>query len=267
MAPGHRRATPRKSAELVKRKLSFSPPKTQHRRHLRERSCTSNDSSSSDVISDLDFKQKRVFFWYEDNDTQNDGGEIYSAEWQQRVKEWADIVQKELIRKNRTLDEQVDSYRDRTTKLSHGLLFLAHPISTFALWYLLKACFTLDEIICGTSNENLEILKEWQDMRPLEYLASEAIKKEWQVNMVELASQLPRKNNPFLSAPARKRVLSLFHGIDTLEACLESFEKTFCMGNDKHSSCTWIRNPVQKDVNERLQIINFALSKREVNQY
>jgi len=254
---GPQRSISKKQAEVAKKKLSLTSPKA---RHLRDQSSKSSESPNSDKSDNLwiDSKQK-VFYWFEDNDSQNDGGDIYSAEWRQRLKRWDNRAREQLA------DYQIESPEDfirsckhKPAKLGLEIVFLAHPISTFALWHLLQASYQLDQIICGTSLEASEAVMKWQEMAPFPYLASEFIKEEWKVNLIDLASQLPGENT-FLSASLEKRLWALFDGIQTLTACLESFEKTFCKGAEKDSSCSWIPDPVRRAVNERLQIINLAL--------
>jgi len=253
---GQRRSISKKQAEAAKRKLSLASPKA---RHLRDYSAKSSESTNSDITNDVWIQSRqKVFHWFEDNDAQNDGGDIYSAEWRERLKQWDNRAREELASQNKNPEELIRSYKKRPTKLSLEVLFLAHPISTFALWHLLQAIYQLDQIICGTSIEASDTVMQWQGMPPFRYLASEVIRKEWKVNLTDLASQLPREN-AFLSASLEKRLWALFDGIQTLTACLESFENTFCKGAEKDSSCSWIPDPVRQAVNERLQIINFDL--------
>lgn len=108
--------------------------------------------------------QRDIFDWYEEYQEKNtreiwspDAGDILSSERQDRLKGWCSDFGNEFGQDIQVLYDKVDSYKKVPEDLELGLLFLAHPISTFALWHVLQACYKLDKIICGASkNESIE---------------------------------------------------------------------------------------------------------------
>lgn len=220
---------------------------------------TRPEQSQKTVRHSLESKQRNIFDWYEDyqyKDTRDmcspDAGDIFSSEWQNRLVGWGADFDKKFGQDIQALYDRVDLYEKAPEDLELGLFFLAHPVSAFALWHVLQACYELDKLICGNSKSNIN---EWQSWRPFQYLLSTEIVSAWQTNLNLLSSEVKRSANKFEKEAVARRLHTIFQGIQYLEHALSTLVEAF-KGTQTGMPCPdWMLGLVRKGVDNRCRAI------------
>jgi hypothetical protein len=117
--------------------------------------------------------QQRAVYSYHEEIHSDAADDIYSSEWFQRTKSFfKQFARQDSHATTLTTWEMVED-------LDFGAFFLAHPVAAYSLWHLLQACYDLDRIVCGSSQEELRIVESWQSLKPFVYLKSKKIRAKW----------------------------------------------------------------------------------------
>ncbi|TAQ89281.1 hypothetical protein B7494_g2425 [Chlorociboria aeruginascens] len=234
------RSTQRSS--LVLRELDTRPEQSQET----ERHC-------------LEFKQRNIFTWYEDNphkDTRDicspDAGRIFTSNWHGRLMGWDADFGKKFGQDIQALYDRVDSYKKAPEDLELGLFFLAHPISAFALWHVLRTCYKLDKRICGTSKNDIT---EWKSWRPFQYLLSTEIVSRWEINLDLFSSEVKPSANKSERAPVAMLLAAILEDLECLEQAFSTLMEAFKATQTGMPCPHWMLVFVRKGVNNRFRAI------------
>lgn len=199
----------------------------------------------------LETTQRDVFDWYEKNNYRDDGGAIFSPEWQCRLKKWGE----EFDSRVSNIHDTIELHQHSPTELELGCLFQAHPILAFSLWHVLQACYELDRLICGTTiPERKEIIK-WQDWRPFQYLLSPEIKTSWRDKLRVLSSEAAEPTDNFKREDVVRRLHHIAHAVHTLEEAFATLTSIFKARELEKSCAAWVLDAVQGSIDTRYHLI------------
>jgi len=70
--------------------------------------------------------------------------------------------------------------------LQFSALFLQHPFTAISLWNVMQRFYALDRLVCATSKESLEKIREWEEMPLFKYLEAGKVEKRWRNSLQEL---------------------------------------------------------------------------------
>lgn len=128
-------------------------------------------------------QQRAVYSYHEalDSDAADD---IYSFEWFQRTKSFFEQYAKQ--------DAHVTTLTtwEMVEDLDFGAFFLAHPVEAYSLWHLLQACYELDRVVCGSSQEELRLVASWESLKPFVYMRSKKVRTKWNKSLRLLKKEI-----------------------------------------------------------------------------
>ncbi|RDW56342.1 hypothetical protein BP5796_13253 [Coleophoma crateriformis] len=196
-------------------------------------------------------RQRDIFDWYERCHYNDDAGNIYSPEWQYRLKNWEEEFGQDI----ESLYHEIASCERMPHQLEIGMLFQVHPIAAFSLWNLLQACYALDKVICGSSTPESDKLQEWQSWRPLQYLLSEDVTATWVDSLAAFSSKIKLSTSKFDKEAEAIRLYEMAEGFQSLEEARKTLVSVF-QGNRDNMSCSyWTLNLILTGVNKRCRVI------------
>jgi hypothetical protein len=125
--------------------------------------------------------QQRAVYSYHEEIHSDAADDIYSFEWFERTK----LFFKQFGRP----EKRVTTLRtwEMVEELDFGAFFLAHPVAAYSLWHLLQACYDLDRVVCGCSQEELAKRKA---MKPFVYLRAKRIRIQWVKSLKHLKEKI-----------------------------------------------------------------------------
>jgi hypothetical protein len=129
-------------------------------------------------------QQRAVYNYHEalDSDAADD---IYSFEWFQRTRSFSEQFAKQDVAHITTLTtwEMVED-------LDFGAFFLAYPVEAYSLWHFLQACYELDRVVCGSSQEDLRLVEKWESLKPFVYMRSKKVQAKWSKSLKHLKKEI-----------------------------------------------------------------------------
>jgi hypothetical protein len=134
-------------------------------------------------------QQRAVWSFYESRNSV-EADDIYSPEWYQRTLSFF----KKFARKSKK-PKILGSWK-MIENLEFGPFFLSHPIAAYALWHMLQAFYDLDHAVCGTSDDNVEIIAKWKEIPPFVYLntrkgnAGKKIRAKWNESLKQMKKDI-----------------------------------------------------------------------------
>lgn len=137
----------------------------------------------SDQTVEVRKKQKAVSTWYNKYPSSNDL-DIYEPEWSDRFLRW---YRTSIVEHTTRISDIATN--DTLKDLDWVGFFSEYPVAAVALWKVLQASYKLDEVICKVSGEATKAAREWQDMKPFEYLGSSAVETRWRKSLKILHAQ------------------------------------------------------------------------------
>ncbi|KAH9220947.1 hypothetical protein DL95DRAFT_519783 [Leptodontidium sp. 2 PMI_412] len=189
-------------------------------------------------------QQKAIYMWY-DSRYSDEALDIYSKEWQERIRDWHHAHQSIVTSTNTTLssDELLET-------LDLGNFFLAHPIAGFSLWRVLQACYELDRAVCGDTDE----VAQWQVMPPFKYLKDEGIQSRWKAEIGLLKQQMVSLSSRFGKQPAKFKMYEILVGVERYENAFESLKENFETNGKGKGFASWMIGRVEEGVRNRLAV-------------
>ncbi|KAH6722148.1 hypothetical protein BKA61DRAFT_169407 [Leptodontidium sp. MPI-SDFR-AT-0119] len=175
-------------------------------------------------------QQKAIYMWY-DSRYSDEALDIYSKEWQERIRDWHHAHQSIVTSTNTTLssDELLET-------LDLGNFFLAHPIAGFSLWRVLQACYELDRAVCGDTDE----VAQWQVMPPFKYLKDEGNQSRWKAEIGLLKQQMVSLSSRFGKQPAKFKMYEILVGVERYENAFESLKENFETNGKGKGFASWM---------------------------
>ena len=205
--------------------------------------------------------QKAVYNWYETHHSDDEVVDIYSPEWQERIKSWHALFETYCSKQKHSEFPQL---HDAPEDLELGILFFTHPIATFSFRRVFEAFYTLDTTICGTSSEANRTLATWREMKPFKYLKSGEIKKTWSIELKKLDKEI--RCGDLAGERLRSRIYGILCAVERLEYSLESLEGDLGSNDGKVEYGSWMLDMARKSFDERCTMIADTL-KTSVNGY
>jgi hypothetical protein len=123
---------------------------------------------------------------------------------------------KQLIENIRKWQELYPGNRKRVEDtslpdLQFSDLFLQHPFPAMSLWNVMQRFYALDRLVCSTSKESLEKIREWEKMPLFEYLEARKVERRWRSSLQELGRGIKESSKQEETPlPQKDNVLFLF---------------------------------------------------------
>lgn len=204
--------------------------------------------NSVEIVQKLQQVQKAVSNWYDKNPSDN-APDVYMPEWSERIISYLGSSP------DASPTKSAQNYVN-LEELQFSQFFLEHPIAATSLYNVLQAANGLDKAICGASLLSEQVVQEWSEMRPFEYINSERVKELWK-------SSLQEAKTKFTTGITEDAFIIFMYdvrcGIDALEDAWAELKVSFEENLAGYSHCNTMLNQLSNSIAWKFAALDEAM--------